>query len=383
MFLIESADAGDTWRLLAEAHPSAARAYPALLDAAAGTAAWLFAAALRRPAAAAPAPAWHPPDQRRPMPLPRLRAAIAPYLAWLRDRLTAEAWAIAALDAPVEALLVDRTVGSSRWITVPVAEGFVADPFPWPGRPGVVLCERYFHRTGRGILQALSVEGSRILAAETLAIDPGCHLSYPVVWRDGDRVLCLPEMGLSRRQVLYELPPDAPAREVSVVAQDVGMADATPFWHEGRWWLAYTDVDLGLLDNLNLLYADRPEGPWAPCRANPVKIDVRSSRCGGTLFRAGGMLLRPAQDCSATYGGALVLNRVEVCTPDEYREVPIARLSPDPAGPFPHGLHTLSVGDGVILIDGKRELLNLRVVLWRIARRLGGASARPVETPAP
>ena len=91
---------------------------------------------------------------------------------------------------------------------------------------------------------------------------------------------------------------------------------------------------------------------------------------GGTPFRAGDRLVRPAQDCATTYGAALVLNRVIECTTETYREEPIARLVPDPKGPFPAGLHTLSVDGQTILVDGKKFAFDLNVILQRIRRRL-------------
>ena len=135
------------------------------------------------------------------------------------------------------------------------------------------------------------------------------------------------------------------------------MADPTLFRANGLYWLAYADGDIGLYDNLCLRFAERLEGPWRPHPLNPVKIDVRSSRPGGTPFRVGNALFRPAQNCARSYGGALAVNRIEVCTPGDYREETIAMLSPDPDGPFPDGLHTLSVRNDAVLIDGKRLAL--------------------------
>jgi hypothetical protein len=45
-------------------------------------------------------------------------------------------------------------------------------------------------------------------------------------------------------------------------------------------------------------------------RNNPVKSDCASARSAGPLLLAGENIIRPAQDRSQTYGGALVLNMV-------------------------------------------------------------------------
>ena len=119
-----------------------------------------------------------------------------------------------------------------------------------------------------------------------------------------------------------------------------------------------------------MLWADRLEGPWILHPANPIKMDVRSSRNGGSIFRVADQLIRPAQDCSRTYGGALILNRILECTPERYREEPIARLLPDELGPFPAGVHTLSCDGKTIWIDGKKFVFDPSVVLQRIRRRV-------------
>ena len=196
---------------------------------------------------------------------------------------------------------------------------------------------------------------------------PDHHLSYPFAWQDTDRVLCLPEMAAARRQVLYAIT-DGGVTPVCTIAEDVAMADPTIIHEGGLYWLMYSDADLGAYDNLCLMFAERPEGPWTRHPGNPVKIDVRSSRPGGTPFRVAGSLFRPAQDCSRTYGGALAVNRVVECTPERYREEVIAVLRPDPAGAYPDGIHTLSMGCGGLLIDGKRIAYHPAIV-WSKLRR--------------
>jgi hypothetical protein len=68
-----------------------------------------------------------------------------------------------------------------------------------------------------------------------------------------------------------------------------------------------------------------------------------------------GVLYRPAQDCSRTYGGALVLNRVTRLTETAFAEEVAVRVEPDRTGPYPDGLHHFVPFGDVTIIDGKRE----------------------------
>ena len=102
----------------------------------------------------------------------------------------------------------------------------------------------------------------------------------------------------------------------------------------------------------------------AAARPNPVKCDLRSSRPAGPLFAHEGALYRPAQDGSITYGGAVAVNRVVTLTPTEFAEETINVLRPEPSGPFPHGLHTLTGVGGVTLVDGKRHARSFKRLAW-------------------
>ena len=88
-------------------------------------------------------------------------------------------------------------------------------------------------------------------------------------------------------------------------------------------------------------------------------------------FDIGDALFRLGQDCAQTYGAGLVIHRVDLLTPDDYRETVVTRLRPDPSGPFPHGLHTLSAGDGRVWLDGKRHVFSLSSLIGKIRRRAG------------
>ncbi len=367
LFLIESMDGGTNWAMLANVRLSALQDYPVLLEGLASAVANLIATALD--GSPTPSP-WRPRARGRSMALARLGYHAAAHATRLRNYATCEVWAIGVLDVGPDALLAGEKARVSRWIEIPQSEGYVADPIPWPGRSDLVLCERFSHSTGRGSLQALTVQGGRIIERLDIALPVDCHLSYPFVWMDEGRILCLPEMGASRRQVIYELSQDALPHPVCTVAENLVMADPTLFQSEGLYWIAYTDGDIGLYDNLCLLWADRLEGPWHPHRANPVKIDVRSSRGAGALFRSGERLIRPAQDCSKTYGGSVVLNRVLECTTTAYREEQVATVLPDPSGRFPDGLHTFSVCGDFVLIDGKRYVVDASVLRQRVKSRL-------------
>ena len=183
-------------------------------------------------------------------------------------------------------------------------------------------------------------------------------MSYPFLIQADQRVLCIPETSEAHEIALYESEhfPDRWAKVATLIA-GAAIVDATLFQHGGHWWLAGSELaDRGANCELHLWFAPSITGPWHPHPANPVKIDVRSARPGGTPFVVDGTLYRPAQDCSRTYGGRITINRVLTLNPLAFREEPFAFVEPEAAGPYPDGLHTLSQVGNVTLIDGKRVL---------------------------
>ena len=87
---------------------------------------------------------------------------------------------------------------------------------------------------------------------------------------------------------------------------DCMIVDATLFRHGELWWLAGASDPGGahLGADLHLWHATDILGPWTPHAANPVKTDVGSARPAGRPFVSEGVLYRPAQDSSQTYGFA-------------------------------------------------------------------------------
>jgi len=104
-------------------------------------------------------------------------------------------------------------------------------------------------------------------------------------------------------------------------------------------------------------------------------MNVRSTRPGGTPFVHQGTLYRPAQDCSRGYGGAVALNRVTRLSPVEFHEEVVTVVRPDPHGPFPAGIHTLSAAGDKTIIDGQRTLFVPALFFAQLRKMLRRARA--------
>jgi hypothetical protein len=247
----------------------------------------------------------------------------------------------------------------------------MADPFFRRAGDDIVLLAETMELTEqRGFIVASRVSRERIISEGIAIQENGVHLSYPYLFEWRGQVYCLPEQWESGTIVLYRAV-DFPRDWVRVctILSGVKAVDSTIFRFDSYWWLAYTEVrprlfggsrtrrvPLDSVSRLSLWYANEPTGPWIPHALNPVKIDPRCSRGAGTPFYYHGMLIRPAQNCSVKYGANIVFNRIVTLTPTQFEERSIGELRPDPAGPYPGGVHTISCEGDIAVIDGWRQV---------------------------
>ncbi len=210
-----------------------------------------------------------------------------------------------------------------RWLPATKRSELRADPFGVM-RDGhlSILCEHMSYDDKRGYIVA--IESMSAARAVRVAIGPATpvHMSYPFLLHADARMLCIPETSEAQEVALYECEhfPDRWIKVATLLAGTV-IVDATLFHHGEHWWLAGSEMaDRGANCELHLWYAPSITGPWSPHPANPVKTDIRSARPAGTPFVVDGTLYRPAQDCSQTYGGRVIINRVVTLSPLAFRE---------------------------------------------------------------
>jgi hypothetical protein len=226
--------------------------------------------------------------------------------------------------------------GDSARLTMitPPAGRFYADPFLFQhdGRR-FIFFEDYDWSRRRAVICYVEIDADGRHRSPRVALSEDCHLSYPFVFEEGDAVYMLPETAGRRTVELYRAArfPDEWTLD-RVLLRDVAATDATLLRHEGRLWLfVAVAVDGGRpVDELFLFSSESLRGEWEPHPMNPVVSDVRCARPAGRVFLQDGHLIRPAQDCSRSYGWRLVFNRVEALSPTEYREQPIRAIEPAP-----------------------------------------------------
>ncbi len=275
----------------------------------------------------------------------------------LRSLFSHDQWNVGLVDQPIAAFLSPQRRPPVQWLPDTKREELRADPFGalHDGRL-TILCEHFSYRDNLGFIVAIEPTGAPAGRHVAIGPQPPVHMSYPFLLEADQRMFCVPETSDAQEIGLYEAE-QFPGRwkKIATLVTNKAIVDATLFHYGDHWWLAGSEVaPKGANCELHLWYAPKLMGPWCAHANNPVKVDIRSARPAGTPFLDNGVLYRPAQDCSTTYGARVIINRVLTLTPMAFREEAFAQVDPDPTGPYPNGLHTLSQVGNATLIDGKR-----------------------------
>ena len=306
--------------------------------------------------------------------------------AW-RWLLFRDHWRLGLVDQPLGALVAGEPAKPITWLPEAGDLAFVADPFV--GRLGdndLLLAERFDFRTSHGeiVAAALGADGTPGHFAPLLRTLS--HLSYPSLVAERGRLWLCPEAWESGELRLHaiDLMDGRPTiGETRQLLPGFPAVDPTIIRHQGTWYLFCGDRRDAPNENMKLWFADRLEGPWTPHPWNPVVSDLGHARPAGAIIAVDGMLIRPAQDCRLTYGGAVSLMRIDCLSRSAYRESRIARLDPEPDGPCPDGLHTVAAFGRWTIIDGKRWRFSLRNPLLKLSGWLRNRRRRCVAVPEP
>jgi hypothetical protein len=245
---------------------------------------------------------------------------------------------------------------------------YLGDPFPIEvdGRH-FVFVEDYSRATGRGSISVSEAGPGDSWSPPRKVLESDHHLSYPFVFRHDGAIYMLPETGEAGRIELHRAVafPDEWRLE-RVLLDGLTAVDATLHVDDGVFWL-FANVVEGREDRGQLcLFSSRSlDGEWRPHPRNPIVTDPGRARPAGRIFTRAGAHIRPSQDCARRYGEAIVLNRVDVLSPTEYRETPVGRIEPDWLAGL-EGTHTYTFDSRYEFLDGYRHVARVQRPALRV-----------------
>jgi hypothetical protein len=305
---------------------------------------------------------------------------------WIRLKLAnqrVDVWNVGLVRAAPEKFLEEAFEPQVEWSEYRIEGQMIADPFLVRDKGVRILCEEFSWLAESGRILELCSAPDGKLSRGVPAIDEAAHMSYPCTFEHGGELYCIPECAERCEAALYRLDRGiAQWVRDTVLFKGVAVVDPTVFEYQGAWWLLHSEVNGPGPWSLYVWSAADLRGPWRPHPGNPVKTDVSSSRPAGNPFVFNGVLYRPAQDCSISYGGGLAINRIDSLSLDDFREVTVRRIGAAPDWPYPDGIHTLNGIGGMSVIDAKRHSWPAGLLLKRLwYKRLGKPRLRTFRYP--
>lgn len=292
--------------------------------------------------------------------------------------LRKDIWRTAILDCPMAGILKNGIPGDVRTVWLPPSRSFCfrADPFGmWRDGLLYVFVEDYDYRVRVGTIDVFVYDASLTLLEHKPALRCPWHLSYPYVFEADGETWMLPEACRSGRLTLYRSRrfPDQWEPVCDIVTGPEVPVDATPFFHDGLWWLFYTPAAKPPkpVGELHIAFAESLTGPWTLHPRNPVRFDSSATRPGGTPCVVDGKVVLPVQNCAHTYGGAIRLLQFDTLTPDEVHTTAGSNLKiPAACAPYTEGMHTLSAAGPVTLADFKYTDLSPSGLCMQVTREI-------------
>jgi hypothetical protein len=276
-------------------------------------------------------------------------------------------WNIGIIEAPIEEVALQKgKIWEVSWMKEIEGDAFIADPFGLDLKENNPIYVEYYANK-KGII-------SNINSNDTLEtkLELPVHLSYPYTFTHNDKWYCLPEQSASNKIELFQINPTTFLLEnPKEIISNFQAVDSSIIHKDGQWFIFCTDAsNKGADVRLHIFIADSLLGPYRPHQKNPVKSDIQSSRCAGKIFSKDGIFYRPSQNSGETYGGEIIIQRIEILTESEYSETEINRIKPfHLKGNYNKGCHTISSLGNRTLIDGKRNVFSLRNFFQKLRKK--------------
>jgi len=232
--------------------------------------------------------------------------------------------------------------GLKRWETPDTQ--YEADPFLFKYKnKNYLFYELYDYKKGRiaySEIKGLDISEPKII------LDYPWHLSYPAIFQENNEIYIIPESGTERNIQLFKATefPDKWNLE-SIIWDDGNFSDSNILYYKDKWWLFTIG---GNDNNLIILQANFLFGKWQKV----FEKEIPNSRGAGNIFQQNGDLIRPCQDVSKIYGGAIIFKKI---TLPDYTEKIVRRIEPDWSLNLT-GTHTFNFNQDYIVLDGKIQV---------------------------
>lgn len=264
-----------------------------------------------------------------------------------RKYATCNKWNIGFIEDSLDTILdPDRPV-TIHWMKHNEKKSWFADPFIL----GIddahiyILVEEFYYPIERGRISKLTINRNTYqLEKIDVILELPTHLSFPAIIRKDGKTYIYPENSESGKLALYEFDTASNKCIPSKILCERPLTDAIITDLFGENQIFSTELPN---PNKNILgvYQDGK-------KIKEYTFPGNVARNAGDWFVNNGKIYRPAQDCTKTYGGAVILQEISKKGNLELTFKNIRKLVSDNAI-YDQGFHTFNHYQGLTVVDAK------------------------------
>ena len=219
-------------------------------------------------------------------------------IAKLRNAITGGEWSIGY-----------SSLGDKKWMLIgsPIDQ-WCADPFVISqNNEHFIFVEQYMKSKEKGCIGYYKfIDG--VPVNKGIIIENTYHMSYPDVFRYGDKFYMIPETSANETVDLYVADnfPDKWRKEKTLI-KGKKYVDSTVYQDESGIYLISYSIQDGFEIHVFSIDMERKEIELLSKKRYVKNV----ARPAGRLFLKDGKLIRPAQDCSRKYGESLIFYQVD------------------------------------------------------------------------
>ena len=270
----------------------------------------------------------------------------------LKRKLLHYSWDLAIYEPSSEEIEFDVPFSRYHVVKNPYKSKWFADPFILSCKNGVakVLVEEFDKAVNRGRIALLDIEvANNIIANCKIVLDLDTHLSFPAIYRVGDKIYIHPENADSGHSDFYIYNESDESILYASRFMDSPLTDAVLREIDDKFYLFTTSLPDPNGKILSIFVSDNLSSGYK--RYQDKEFDDCTARMAGAIFRRGNELIRPAQDCNGTYGRQVIFQKI-ARTEQGFLFETISKLYP--TGLKYDGIHTFNYHDSLQIIDLKK-----------------------------
>lgn len=267
----------------------------------------------------------------------------------VKNHILDEKWQVGIIEASFNDVLSGNY--SIRYLESNYKNGWFADPFVLEvsSETILLLVEEFYYHSKRGRISKLEVRRKDMkLLSVTPLLSIDTHLSFPAFFRQQERVFVYPENSFAGHLVIYEYLSDTNKLVECNRLLNKPAIDAVLFTYGNSRFLSCTFPD-EQSERILHIFIENSSGEFVFFQE--VTFDRKIARNAGGWFEFEGKYFRPAQDCSQTYGGAVIIQEVVLCESGFVFKDCCRIESADMV--YSRGCHTFNGYNGIYAVDAK------------------------------